>query len=96
MPSVYTQGMNLRHAVTLALVGWYLMVPPTDGNGHFFKDRPLSEWHITVSSSFDSARDCLAERQAYVASYQVDHAMLDFVLASQCLSTDDPRLRETK
>lgn len=57
--------MKARHAAALALVGWYLMVPPFtelpppssdpppfDVN---FK-APLSEWDI--SKSFDKAEDC--------------------------------------
>ncbi len=28
-PDKYRASMNLRHAAALALVGWYLMVPPT-------------------------------------------------------------------
>jgi hypothetical protein len=43
--------MNLRLTAALALVGWYLMVPPNKKN-----DAPLSEW--TVSRSYDSAQDC--------------------------------------
>ena len=43
--------MNLRHAAALALVGWYLMVPPSKRN-----DAPLSEW--TVSLSYASAEAC--------------------------------------
>ena len=43
--------MNLRHAAALALVGWYLMVPPfskTDqyGNTHADPSAPLSEWEF--------------------------------------------------
>jgi hypothetical protein len=43
--------MNLRHAAALALVGWYLMMPPSKKN-----DAPLSEW--TISHSYASAEAC--------------------------------------
>jgi hypothetical protein len=43
--------MNPRHAAALAIVGWYLMIPPNKRD-----DAPLSEW--TVSRSYDSAEAC--------------------------------------
>src|SRR5271157_3117240 len=43
--------MNLRHTAALALVAWYLMLPPNKKD-----DAPLSEW--TVSRSYDSAETC--------------------------------------
>ena len=56
--------MNLCHAAALALVGWYLMAPPsvltTDDRGKSipFADQsaPLSHWRIV--QSFDSAARC--------------------------------------
>jgi hypothetical protein len=47
--------MRLRHAAALALVGWYLMVPPTT-DGKIDNSAPLSQWDIR--SSFDSAATC--------------------------------------
>ena len=47
--------MNPRHAAALALVGWYLMIPPGANNGLPF-DAPISQWrHI---GSLDSAAEC--------------------------------------
>ena len=53
--------MTLRHAAALALVGWYLMVPPaTAPNGtkgaKLMTDAPLSRWFM--HGSFDSAKQC--------------------------------------
>jgi hypothetical protein len=64
--------MNLRHAVALALAGWYLMIPPVvPYPGQEMKDAetlmksgawltdvqaPLSRWQ--VSESYDQASDC--------------------------------------
>ena len=44
--------MNLRHAAALALVGWYLMVPPLK-NGEIIPDEkaPLSEWKTVMSGN---------------------------------------------
>jgi hypothetical protein len=36
--------MNLRHAAAVALVGWYLMVPPLGPNGSIDPNAPLSRW----------------------------------------------------
>jgi hypothetical protein len=57
--------MKLHHAAALALVGWYLMVPPPaykDGKPlvGVNLDAPLSEW--TISRAFDSAAACEAQR----------------------------------
>jgi hypothetical protein len=49
----YNAGMKARHAAVLALVGWYLMVPPNKN-----EDTPLSEW--IVRRTYDSADACQA------------------------------------
>jgi hypothetical protein len=49
--------MNLRHGAALALVGWYLMVPPTVGPYLRLDKSALdSRWHII--QSFDTATAC--------------------------------------
>ena len=66
--------MNPRHAAALALVGWYLMVPPFKPNSMpqpsftlpslearvLNIDAPLSKWEIYVAS--DSADECEADK----------------------------------
>jgi len=53
--------MKLRHAAALALVGWYLMVPPvsapsgTEG-ARLMTEAPVSRWYN--HGSFDSAKQC--------------------------------------
>ncbi len=52
--------MTLRHAAALALVGWYLMVPP-DGPTpssplYWHSYSPLSRWQIV--EPFDTAAAC--------------------------------------
>ncbi len=57
--------MKLPCAIALALVGWYLMVPPldTDSSVSRRKDElPLSEWVIV--GSFDTADACRQKREA--------------------------------
>ena len=58
--------MKPRYAAALALVGWYLMLPPPGTNpfttGRWFeKDAPLSTWYL--EKSFDTAEDCDRARQ---------------------------------
>ena len=49
--------MNLRHAAALALMVWYLIVPPTVGPYlRLDKSAPDSRWHII--QSFDTATAC--------------------------------------
>lgn len=86
--------MNLRHATALALVGWYLMVPPiyqgheTDENG------PLHQWKILMS--FDTAQDCRIDQiQLIQQSAQRPPWHKKRVLDSACIATDDPRLKES-
>jgi len=47
----------LRRAAALALVGWYLMVPPlTSRTGPIKRDSPLSKWETWFA--FDTANEC--------------------------------------
>jgi hypothetical protein len=102
-------SMNLRHAAALALVGWYLMVPPYV-NRKLSTDAPLSKWEVYVAS--DSADECEALKTASLKTAGQekitgkDGAVTErgakvialwFQLSnSQCIASDDPRLKETK
>ena len=97
--------MKLRHSAALALVGWYLMLPP-DQNPALPATRditaPISEW-VRVGS-FDSAVACEAEQQKRVQVYihlglttpeaasTYRDRTLDYENA-QCIASDDPRLK---
>ncbi len=52
--------MNPHHAAALALVGWYLMVPPDhmklDDSISWVSRVPLRYWQVV--QSFDTASDC--------------------------------------
>jgi hypothetical protein len=60
--------MKLHHTAALALVGWYLMVPPPvlHSSVPVDLDAPLSKWRIF--SIHDSAAEC---EQGLVAFYKV-------------------------
>ena len=83
--------MNFRHAAALALVGWYLMVPPVR-NGEI-RNVPLPDWgHF---DSFDTAKECrdagydLIER----TEKQGDKDRIMSAKAFECIASDDPRLK---
>jgi len=92
--------MKVRHAAALALVGWYLMLPPMAGN-HTDLSAPLSSWRI--AGSYDAAIECRkvledSIRDAFKALK--DPHLLPFtreaslqVLDAACVATDDPRLK---
>jgi hypothetical protein len=87
-------------AAALALVGWYLMVPP-DKPGppprHPNDLAPLVKW--TIVSSFDTAAEC----QKRIAGEQNDIAnnarpadapiLFELVDSQECIASDDPRLK---
>jgi hypothetical protein len=52
--------MKLRHAAALALVGWYLMLPPISRDGVVHAEARLTNW-LNIGA-YDSANDCEAAR----------------------------------
>jgi hypothetical protein len=94
--------VKLRHAAALALVGWYLMIPPAvveHGNHRIYtKAAPLSRW--SLFQSFDTAKDCqkaaTALRQGVVSALSANPKQpLDNLrpMYAICIATDDPRLK---
>ena len=94
--------MKLRHAAALALVGWYLMMPPARPQTRVpvDLDAPLSKW--TVDSSYDTAAECRREiefakqtdaRLAGDAPNEGLRLAIAGLVHGQCISTDDPRLK---
>ncbi len=84
--------MNLRHAAALALVGWYLMVPPEPPpDGMSDPSTPLSRWHTI--GSFDCAQACERIRAAAIEKEprKLRRAAEQNAL---CIASDDPRLKE--
>ena len=83
--------MKLRHAAALALVGWYLMVPPThrvNGQTIFEDSAPLTSWRQVYA--YETAKQCQDEIDHLQtlppeAAVHGDHA--------QCVASDDSRLK---
>jgi len=93
--------MNPCRAASLALVGWYLMMPPWGK-----VNAPLSEW--VVYQSFNSVEVCAVARKTLV-DFQGNYKGMAMTLITQsggnlqfdgsvatCIATDDPRLKETR
>lgn len=59
--------MKPRHAAALALVGWYLMMPPVDVRGER-SSIPFAQW--TKVTAFNSAAECQREMMKERASAQ--------------------------
>ena len=93
--------LNPPHAATLALVGWYLMVPPPYSVGAHSLP-PLSKW--SIYKTFESADICTNFRED-VTTGMLQDAPPDFVAhfdggfmnifqQAERVATDDPRLKE--
>ena len=93
--------MSFRHAAALALVGWYLMLPPehlvasaTKGTPYPDAVAPLSKWGTV--KTFDRPDDCEADirrRQQEADEADLKGANRLWAFAYQCVASDDPRLK---
>ena len=76
--------MKLHHAATLALVGWYLMMPPLGGQPFtgikVGPGAPLAHW--IIKGTFTTEQECNAHRDT--------GPMGQF---EQCVTNDDPCLK---
>jgi hypothetical protein len=86
--------MRPCHAAALALVGWYLMIPPVDRDEHVHPDAPLSSWFL--DQSYDTAAACEKEKRADMNKVKdVKDPWVRFAAYSEkCIATDDPRLKD--
>ncbi len=98
--------MKLRHAVALALVGWYLMLAPRTSDNlpiTYDTSASLNKWKIV--GSYDTAIECNEGKKASpMTIIKAEDAMseegkklwnlsiLNLLDSSVCISTDDPRL----
>ena len=96
--------MKPRHAAALALITWYLMVPPPllHGNPPVILEAPLSKWGIF--SMHESAAECEKGLVAFYKSAKAelianpadegDRIQFYQLESSQCVASDDPRLND--
>jgi len=92
--------VNLRHAAALALVGWYLVLPPIS-DGKPDTSAPLSSWEqwrsFDTAESCEQARDFKREQMKKYDEPKTGILWSEvFGVYSKCISTDDQRLKETK
>ena len=83
--------MKLHHAAALALVGWYLMAPPTRrirDEAVFDDDQPLSQWKQI--GTYDTAKECTARIDYMQTLPLAEEIGAAFV---RCIASDDPRLK---
>jgi hypothetical protein len=78
--------MKTRHFAAIALMGWYLIVPPTTriwwvGPQRTDNAAQMSNW--TIEQSFDKAGPCESARLATQARSGT---------TAVCVASDDPRL----
>jgi hypothetical protein len=93
-------------AAALALVGWYLMVPPRVSETPLLFDRaaPLSRWQAL--GSYDTASDCSHGNDKLVAALlrtgdqqtgkkreQALQERASILTSQQCIATGDPRFK---
>ena len=94
--------MNRLHAAALALVGWYLMMPPRRDRVVPDSDASLSRWYWV--GSFDSVAACQRKQEKEIVEAQKrelaqpaamrDRSVeMDFREA-RCIASDDPHLKE--
>ena len=98
---------KLRHAAALALVGWYLMIPPDVPHTRKVNlDATLGKW--SIFGSYDSADECTSDamhlhqearakgfsaKQLMNPTNDEQHEAVRYETA-ECIATDDPRLKE--
>jgi hypothetical protein len=80
-------ALSLCDTAALALIGWYLMVPPIRDGREVIA--PVSEWaHL---DSFDSARECRDGGYKYQDRRKAEKK--PHPGAWECIASDDPRLK---
>src|SRR6266851_5482863 len=81
------------HAAALALVGWYLMMPPWYNDEKEPRlNAPIAAWEIL--GSYDSADQCMRKlvelaNKAFARSTPKERSEFGV----NCIATDDPRLK---
>jgi len=90
--------MNPRHLAGLALVGWYLMVPPEVGNGPpiIQYQAPLTEWFR--AQTLDSEKACRERLRGWsTVKGPFENAnqqrVADQFQHGRCVPSDDPRVK---
>ena len=87
--------MSIRHAAALAIVGWYMMMPPTGRDYPMGNvDAPLTQWkkRATVYRDQDECEHVL-DRIRRNTNAKNKQTAVRYYKQAQCVSADDPRLK---
>ena len=79
------KAVKIGHSTALALVGWYLMLPPTVDRDRAFIYAPLSEWKLI--EKFDSEGACEQMRTKLVE--RMPDSAID---TTRCVPSETPFL----
>ena len=90
--------MKPRHAAALALVGWYLMIPPEVGYGPptIQYQAPLTEWDRAQTLDSEKAcREILREWSTVKGPFEnyAQERVADRFQRGRCIPSDDPRVK---
>jgi len=84
--------MSPRRAAALALLGWYLMMPPLTPDGkQIDSGAPLAQWDTRLG--FDTADDCMKSLLALIKDKSKGALGRQQLGHSRCIASDDPRLK---
>jgi hypothetical protein len=87
-----SETVRFAHAAALALVGWYLIVPPPGYNQPETHQAFLGGW--AIEHSYHTAQACeeaLAKMNTKFPPLSSGRKVRDFV--GLCVASDDPRLK---
>ena len=86
---------SIRHAAALAIVGWYMMMPPS---GRDFPmgnvDAPLTQWSKRATTYRDLAEcEHVLDRIRRNTNAKNKQSAVKYYKQAQCVSADDVRLK---
>jgi hypothetical protein len=94
---------KVRHTVAIALIGWYLMVPPvTRGPNGIYQavlDGPLSQWrkhgpYETLAKCTQAQAALLKAAESKIRENDIESIESQFsAYTSQCVASNDPRFK---
>ena len=87
--------MSIRHAAALAIVGWYMMMPPTGRDYPMGNvDAPLTQWKKRATTYRDQAEcEHVLDRIRRNTNAKNKQTAVRYYKQAQCVSADDPRLK---
>jgi hypothetical protein len=87
--------MKPRHTAALALVGWYLMMPPTGRDYRMGNvEAPLRQW-VKRPTIYRDEKECehVLDRHRRLTNSKNKQIAVKFYKQAQCIASDDPRLK---